>query len=219
MQKSKALIAGSVLAAASTVVSSAAVAEDVSVSANVGYMSDYFFRGIYQAESSASAGLDVGIGGFYAGTWLADVNDGIEYDLYAGFAGEIEGFSYDIGYFAYMYSDDWDDTYTEVAATIGYGPISVSHAVGEWDGFGTPVDYTFTSVTAEYKGAYITFGSFGDETDGDYTEIGYGMTVSDVDYGIALINNDEDLDGRSTASDGSVGETALTFSIGYAWDL
>ena len=136
-----------------------------------------------------------------------------------GFAGEIEGFSYDIGYFAYMYSDDWDDTYTEVAATIGYGPISVSHAVGEWDGFGTPVDYTFTSVTAEYKGAYITFGSFGDETDGDYTEIGYGMTVSDVDYGIALINNDEDLDGRSTASDGSVGETALTFSIGYAWDL
>lgn len=215
MKKVHALLAGSVLAA-STVATSVAVAE-TSVSANVGYTSDYYFRGIYQTSSSASAGLDVSFGpGFYAGTWLADVDDGIEYDLYAGYAGEAAGFSYDIGYITYQYSDDWDDTYTEVAASLGYGPISVSHAVGEYDGFGSPVDYTFTSVTAEYKGAYITYGTFGDEADGDYTEIGYSKTVSDVDYSVALISNSEELDVKSADGDG---ETAMTFSIGYAWDL
>jgi len=215
MKKVHALLAGSVLAA-STVAGSVAMAE-TSVSANVGYVSDYYFRGIYQTSSSASAGLDVSFGpGFYAGTWLADVDDGIEYDLYAGYAGEAAGFSYDIGYVTYRYSDDWDDTYTEVAASVGYGPISVSHAVGEYDGFGAPVDYTFTSVTAEYKGAYVTYGSFGDEADGDYTEIGYSKTVSDVDYSVALISNSEELDVKSADGDG---ETALTFSIGYAWDL
>jgi len=54
MKKVKALIAGTVLAA-STVASSAAMAE-TSVSANIGYVSDYFFRGIYQTASSASGG-------------------------------------------------------------------------------------------------------------------------------------------------------------------
>ncbi|MDZ7660778.1 TorF family putative porin [Thiohalophilus sp.] len=218
MKNVKVLLVGSALAA-STVASPMVMAE-TSVSANVGYTSDYFFRGVYQAESSASAGLDVEFGpGFYAGTWLADVNDGVEYDLYAGYAGEYQGFSYDLGYVTYNYSDDWDDTYSEVAASLGYGPISVAYAVGEWDGFGTPADYTFLSVSAEYKGAYITFGSWGDEFEGDYTELGYSKTVSDVDYSVALINNDKNLDLRSSASDGSVGETALTFSIGYAWDL
>ncbi|MGD8576883.1 MAG: TorF family putative porin [Thiohalophilus sp.] len=213
MQKSKALIAGSVLAAVSTFGSSAAMAE-TSVSANVGYVSDYFFRGVYQTSSSASAGLDVGIGGFYVGTWLADVDYGIEYDLYAGYAGEISGFSYDIGYVTYNYSDDWDDTYAEVALSVGYGPISASYADGTWDGFGAEQDYSFTSVTAEYKGAYLTYGTWGKDFDGDYTEIGYSKTVSDIDYSVALINNSKELDLKA-----GEGETALTFGIGYAWDL
>lgn len=215
--KVKSLIAGSVLAA-STVASSAAMAE-TSLSANVGFMSDYFFRGIYQAESAASAGLDLGIGpGFYLGTWLADVGDGIEYDLYGGWGTEYKGFSVDIGYYTYNYTDDWDDTYKEVLGSIGYGPISVQYAVGEWDGFGTPVDYSFLGVTGEYKGVYLTYGDFGKDVKGTYWELGYGTTVSNIDLGVALIKNDEDLDLRSSGSDG-FGETALTFSLGYAWDL
>jgi len=214
MKKVKALIVGSVLAA-STVASSVAMAE-TSVSANVGYVSDYFFRGIYQTASSGSAGLDVSFGpGFYAGTWLADVDDGIEYDLYGGFAGEAAGFSYDIGYYTYNYTDNWDETYKEVLLSVGYGPISVSYADGTYDS--TPsADYSFTSVTAEWKGAYITYGTFGKDFDGDYTEIGYGMTVSKVDYSVSLINNSKELDVRSTDADG---ETALVFGIGYSWDL
>ena len=57
-------------------------------SANVGYVSDYIYRGIFQTESSASAGIDYeGENGFYVGTWGADVGDGIETDLYFGYGG------------------------------------------------------------------------------------------------------------------------------------
>ena len=63
MNKMKTLVLGSVLAA-STVASSVAMA---GASANVGYVSDYVFRGIYQAASSASAGLDYDFGNGVAG--------------------------------------------------------------------------------------------------------------------------------------------------------
>jgi uncharacterized protein (TIGR02001 family) len=49
-------------------------------SANIGYASEYHSRGIFQKNSSASAGLDYGVGGLYVGTWAADVGDGLEVD-------------------------------------------------------------------------------------------------------------------------------------------
>ena len=59
-------------------------------SANVGIVSDYHFRGIQQTESaSASAGVDYENGGFYAGVWTAEVEDGLEVDLYGGYGFDI----------------------------------------------------------------------------------------------------------------------------------
>ena len=67
------------------------------LSANVGMVSDYIFRGVYQEDTSASAGLDYeDESGFYIGTWGADVGDGLETDLYFGYAGEA-GDQTDIG--------------------------------------------------------------------------------------------------------------------------
>jgi len=213
MNKMKTLVLGTVLAA-STVASSVAMA---GASANIGFTSDYFFRGIYQTTSSASGGVDYDFeNGFAVGVWAADVDDGIEYDLYASYSGEVSDLGYSVGYTTYNYTDDWDDTYTEVNLGLSYGPVSVEHSIGEWDGFGTPVDYTFTGVTLEHKGAYVTFGSFGDEATGDYTEIGYGMEAGGFDLGVALINNDSDLDVRSAGGDG---ETAMTLSLTKSFDL
>ena len=117
------------------------------VSANIGWVSEYIYRGIHQDDSSAYAGIDYASdGGFYLGTWGADVGDGLETDLYFGYAGG-EDFTYKIGYTGYYYTDDFDDTYNEVNLGIGYGIFALDVAIGEWDGFGTPADYTFTSVT------------------------------------------------------------------------
>ena len=68
-----------------------AVADEggMSVSYNIGYMSEYWYRGAYQAESSMSFGADIEMGSVYLG--MADVSDntststnngGSEIDLY-----------------------------------------------------------------------------------------------------------------------------------------
>ena len=55
------------------------------VSYNIGYASEYYYRGFYQKNSSASAGIDYEEGGFYVGAWTADVGEGLEYDIYGGY--------------------------------------------------------------------------------------------------------------------------------------
>lgn len=44
------------------------------LSANVGFNSDYIFRGVKLSPSSANGGVDLTAGGWYVGTWLADVD-------------------------------------------------------------------------------------------------------------------------------------------------
>ena len=104
-------------------------------SANIGWVSEYLYRGIFQEDSSAFGGFDYAMeNGFYAGTWGADVGDGLEYDLYFGFAGG-DNFTYKIGFTGYYYTDDFDDTYQEVNLGIGYGIFALDVAIGEYDGF------------------------------------------------------------------------------------
>ena len=210
------LVLGSVLAA-STLMSGTTMAAGA-LSGNVGYVSDYYFRGIYQTSSSASGGLDYDLGnGLAVGVWAADVDDGMEYDLYGSFSGEVSDFSYSVGFTGYYYTDDWDGTYQEVNLGGGYGPISVEYSAGTYDPVtGSSSDYSFTAVTAEMGGAYITFGTFGKDADGSYTEVGYGKEIGSFDVGVAIIQNDEDLDGKSGDGDG---ETAMTFSLGKSFDL
>lgn len=201
-------------AVAGVLVSSASYA---GASANVGFVSDYYFRGVFQAASSASAGLDYGHeSGAYVGAWLGDVDEGLETDYYLGYAGEVSGLSYDIGYIVYDYTDDFDDKYSEANLKFGYGPVSVEYAAGEYDTAPATLDYTYTALTAEYEGFYVTYGSWGDDFDGSFTEIGYGTEVGGFDMGIAIIDNDDVLDSVTTAADG---ETTMVFSLGKSFDL
>lgn len=183
------------------------------LSANVGFSSEYIFRGVYQAESSASAGLDYNHdSGLYLGTWAADVNQGIEYDLYGGFEGSLGDLSYGIGFTGYYYSDKFDETYQEINLSLGYGPISVTHNIGEYD-VDPKQDYTFTTVKAEYKGLYALYGVWGEDFEGSYVQLGYDADVSGFTVGGALVRSDEDL---TTDPDG---ETRLVFTLSKAFDL
>ena len=187
------------------------------VSANIGWVSEYIYRGIHQDDSSAQAGLDYTGGLFYAGAWGADVGDGLEYDAYFGIAGG-ENFTYKVGYTGYFYTDDFDDTYQEINLGIGYGIFALDVAVGEYDGFGTPADYMFSSITiAPEMGPYYKFGSFSDDFDGDYFELGYTYSMEDegIDFSIAATFSD-DLPVSDSLDDGFGGESgdwALVFGI------
>lgn len=209
---------------AATLASASAMAD---LSGNLGFVSDYYFRGIYQDTSSASAGLDwEHESGLYAGTWLGTVTEGIETDFYVGYGGEMEGFSYGIAYIIYDYTDDFDDRYSEVNLSAGYGPISVEYAIGTYDDTPAGTDYTFVGITAEYESVSITFGSFGDQFDGSYVELAYGTEVGGFDVGVSLLSNDDVLDSAPNGAGGwrpidtaGDGETTVIFSLGKSFDI
>ena len=57
----------------------------------------------------------------------------------------------------------------------------------------------------------MTYGTFGKDADGDYFEAGYGTTVSDIDLGVSLIFQSDELgdqpDGESQALIFTVGKS------------
>ena len=186
------------------------------VSYNVGFASEYYYRGILQNDSSGSAGIDYENDGFYVGAWTADVGDGLEVDGYFGYGIETEsGLSVGLGFTGYYYTGEFDDTYEEINLNLGYGMVSLEYSVGEWDGFGDEADYDFLALTVEGdNGFYGKYGTFGKDFDGEYIELGWGTTIAEIDFGIAAILNSEELsDELDSDGDPTEGE-AIIFTIG-----
>ena len=178
-------------------------AQEAEVSANAGWVSQYFYRGILQKTSSASAGVDVGIGPVGLGVWAADVGDGAEVDLYGSVGGDVGEVSLSLGGIAYLYTGQFDDTYLEANLGAGYGPVSVEFSFGQYENFGAGTqNYSFIGVTAEHEGFYGTVGGFGADFSGNYGEVGYGFSAAELDWTISGIVNDSDLSGL-TDGDGS----------------
>jgi uncharacterized protein (TIGR02001 family) len=162
----KTLIAAAVAAAlvAPGVVLAQAAAEPASphtLTANVGVVSDYLFRGITQSHSEPAiqGGVDYShSSGVYVGTWLSSiawVTDGgygtspTEVDVYGGYKGSFaEDFGYDLGLITYNYpgSKKGSETgLTDPFTAEAYGALSwkwftvkYSHVVSKnFVGFGT----------------------------------------------------------------------------------
>ena len=168
-----------------------AVADDHSsaVSYNIGYMSEYWYRGVYQSESSVSFGADAEMGNFYVGTWWADVDTGVEYDLYAGYNFALMGIPMYAGFTGYYYSDNFDGDYEEI--NIG-------------------ADLGFMSIDAAVVGEYEQLANAGHNH-----ELHYGMTVSGVDVGLMVGRNiDTSHAAGLTDNDDS---TYANFTLGYSF--
>jgi len=218
------LFAVAALASGTLMTSSVASAE---MSYNIGFASEYYFRGILQKSSSASVGADYTNGGFYVGTWAADVGDGLEVDGYFGYGIETEdGLSASIGFTGYYYTGEFDDTYEEINLGLGFGLVSFEYNLGQYDNFDGPtLDYDFTAVTLTLEnglyGKIAAFGLIEDEAgEGEYLELGYGTTVSDIDLGIAIIISSDELSDQT--KDGTPGgrpteSEAVVFTIGKSF--
>ena len=185
-------------------------------STNIGWASDYYYRGIFQKTSSANGGLDYSRNGFYVGTWAADVGDGLEVDGYFGYSGEISEFTYGAGFTGYYYTGDFDDTYEEINLSAGYSFVTFDYAVGRYQNFdAATADYDYYSVTFEYKGFYGKYAGFGQDFSGEYFEAGYGTSVAGIDVGLALVVNDKDLNVFSDTD----GDEALILSVAKTFDI
>ena len=200
---------GTALISALVTLSSVAQAE---WSANLGFASEYYFRGIFQESTSASGGIDFESGGFFAGTWAADVGDGLEVDGYFGYGIDVGDVNLSVGYTGYFYTGDFDDTYQEINLGAGVGLLTLDVAIGKYDNFDGPTqNYTFYSLTFAKNGFYGKIGGFSDDFEGEYLEAGYGTTINDVDVGLNLIFSSEDLVGEA--------DQAIVFTIGKSFDL
>ena len=182
-------------------------------SANLGYASEYHYRGIFQKNSSASGGVDYESGGFFAGTWAADVGGGLEVDGYFGYGTQVGDIDLSIGYTGYFYTGDFDDTYQEINLGGVYGPLSIDVAVGEYENFDGPtLDYTYYALTlANDAGLYGKIAGFAQDFEGEYLELGYGTSIAEIDFGVAAIFANDDLIGESDES--------IVFTIGKSFDI
>jgi len=202
------------------VILAASAAANAQASANIGWASEYHFRGILQKVSSANGGLDYESSGFYVGTWAADVGDGLEVDGYFGYGTDVGDFSLSVGYTGYFYTGDFDDTYQEINLGGAFAGLSLDVAIGRYDNFDGPTqDYIFTALTFEQNGFYGTYGTFSQDFDGDYLELGYGRTIAEIDFGIVLILANSDLLGDINGDGIPDDDESLLFTIGKSFDL
>ena len=210
------------------------VAQDAELSANAGFVSQYYYRGAPQEKSSASAGLDVAVNDFSAGTWAADVGDGAEVDLYASYGVALtDEFSVSLGGTGYFYTGQFDDTYLEVNLGVGFRGISIEYTVGQYRTGDPHPKYNFIGITGEHEGLFATVGSiayaqdlsdalsdvFKRDSGRQYVEAGYGFTASDLDFTVSGIWNDSSLSGAVDELDAPTHELTLVFGVSKTFAL
>ena len=231
MKKLTHLLGSAAIASSMYVAPIASTADDAIITGNAGILSDYIFRGIFQDSGVGNGGIDFEYAGFYAGTWIADVGQGIEYDLYAGYIYEFEsGFYLGAGYTTYQYSDNFDSEYNEVnlyaGGSAGDVTLDLEYTTGEYnsdfldeDGNIEGDEYDFIAATIGYNGAYLTYGDFGDDASdalGNYLELGYTLELGGFEVTGAIVHT---MDLNDGSVDGDDEETEAYVSISWGFDV
>lgn len=185
-----------------TLSSTSAMASEAEVSANVSMTSNYIWRGMTQADNSPAiqGGFDVAYGNFYAGTWASNAWDNIEIDYYAGYAGEIGGLSYDLGYCNFTYPSTDGSTFGEATVAVGYSIADIDlgaaysvPATGE--DFGENLE-----LSASVMGVDLVYGDYGDT--GTYYSASYTKSLGKVDLTLAYTGHETE-DSRIVTSIGA----------------
>jgi len=191
----------------------------VEVSASAAVSNMYLWRGtdLGQGTGAISGDLTASMGGAYAGVWASsgDIGLGQEYDLYVGFGGEVEDFSYDISVWSYVYpgvsledGETEGNTFeaSELILSGGFMGASASyyHTVSS-----NPDDYSYLTLGYGVDAYSVTLGMAMDDVDGGYTHIDLGYAYNDsLSFTLSKII-DEETEG-STDDDLKI---AVTYSL------
>jgi uncharacterized protein (TIGR02001 family) len=197
--------------AAASVIGSTPVLAESSLSANIGAVSNYMWRGVTQTDDGAAiqGGVDFAHeSGFYLGTWVSNVDFGTpdpnyELDLYGGYGGEVGEFGYDISTIYYAYPDGNDSNFWELGLSGSWRMVTVGLQYtldGEADSPAPFTDgdlYYYGSLDFELPmdfgiGAtlgYYDFDDFGDEA--DYTHWALSLSKSAGDFGTFSLNYEQ----------------------------
>jgi uncharacterized protein (TIGR02001 family) len=129
--------------------------------ANIGFVSDYYFRGLSQSwhKPAVQGGIDIThSNGFYAGVWGSNVSPNtypdanVELDLYAGYNGTtpIEGLGWTTGIYTYWYpGGDWDK-YTFAGTTPAGAPQTPDGGSWNTQELNAGLSYKWLSAKVSY---------------------------------------------------------------------
>lgn len=206
------VICAAVAAAFATLAAGSASAQQAEVAFNATVASDYVFRGFSQTDEGPAfqAGVDLGIGGFYSGAWISNVDFGddtsAEFDVYGGYIAELGGFEIDLGVVGYLYVNEpsgADYKYVEYKAAVSraVGPVTAGAVVYySPDFFGADDEAVYVEANLAYEigGKWSVSGALGHQSldvSDDYLTWNAGVTyaLNDV-YGIDLRYHDTDVD-------------------------
>ena len=203
-------------------------AQDAEVSANTGWTSAYYYRGVHQKASSASAGVDLAAGSFSLGTWGADVGDGAELDFYGAVGMDLgDNASISVGSTGYFYTGEFDNTYIEANINLAVGAVSAEYSFGSHRVPGAAADYSFFALTAESSGGwYGTLGAYGTDLalaglfgNGTYAEAGYGFSAADLDFVLSGIYSDSHIAGETDPWGVARGEMTMVLGVSKTFDI
>jgi len=208
--------------------SQAQTANDLGIefSGNVGFVTEYSFRGIAQSDErpAVQGGFDaVHESGFYAGVWGSNVdfNDNdeasAEIDGYFGYSGAWNDLFYDLGYIYYAYpgaDSSLNYDFWEVSAALGYdfGMFSTSASVNySPDFFGGSDDASYYAAGIDVPvydftlSGHVGYQDIEDEAAfgvPDYTDWSLGVSYSLEGFDLSLQYIDTDLKEPGECADG-----------------
>lgn len=171
--------------------------KEIGITAMVGVVSDYYYRGVNLGDAGAQAGLEYGIAGFYIGTWAIDDGgaageDGFETDFYLGYGMEHGIFSWDINYtrYEYTYTGDYEH---EIGVNLGLAGVSLGLVAGEDKDEGLDaVDYNVFTLGYGYDiysvtvGHYVADGGAAADPKYSWAEFAVAGEVSGFDVGLTI---------------------------------
>ena len=219
------------LSLVAAVIASSLAAEavsDLGVSANVAMTSNYVWRGMTQTDDSPAiqGGFDLEYKGVYAGVWGSNVeygNASLETDVYFGYAGEVSGLSYDVGFIEYIYANQPDAlNFGEVYVGLGYdfGVASVgalysigvdthnTDDAGDWE----PENAWEVSASAPLPmdlSVDVVYGDY--DSLGSYYLVGVNKSFDKFDMTVAYTAND----GGDYGSDAEQDSIVLSVATGF----
>ena len=177
----KSLIATAVAGAMS--VSMLPATASAEISGSLGIDSQYLWRGLALNGGGAvvHGGLEYGHdSGFYTGVWTSSESGAIEYDLYAGFAGEAGEISYDIGVVQYRYSAGGTQKAMIDEDGVFEGFASNARAGADFQEFYIGLGFGNFGLDAAFG-----FGEFG-QTDEDVEDNYFALSYGFDKFGILL---------------------------------
>jgi len=201
-------------------------------SASVAMMNDYRFRGVslnnegFALQGSLDWSHD---SGFYVGTWATNISDfggsSIEQDIYAGYSGEVKGFTFDVGGLLYHYPGGSNVDYFELYGSVGVDLGVASATVGMAYDFSSENTghqdniYIYTDLEAAIPDTPITLtarlgyedGFFDNKLDWSF---GASVAYKGLDFAVTYIDTDiavNDFSGNDLA------DATVVFSVGASF--